>query len=265
MSQDDTHMTEAGLSGSSLLDRVDLLLAQRIAGFDHDAEQQMLQAAHLYHDRLFRPSSHDPMFMAALLRLRGFTVQDADAVEVLDGSSRRLMPASQESQLLFGLVDVLQMMRDRASQGRAPDGWFLVELFKTMTRGLPRFRNNALRVDQPWDGMLYVAHPRPTELNAVLDRFDYGNRYRDQPALFDQLHPLRQGFRVLWRFARIAPFPDLNLPMAWLAMSSYLLSRGYPMLVPETGDRELLPRFVAAPPPTRVVQWEARVLKSIGG
>jgi hypothetical protein len=53
--------------------------------------------------------------------------------------------------------------------------------------------------------------------------------------------------------------------MAWLAMASWLLCRGYPMLVPETGDRELLPRFVAAPPPTRVVQWEARFLKAIGG
>ncbi|MGE3171693.1 MAG: hypothetical protein AB7O97_03645 [Planctomycetota bacterium] len=225
----------------------------------------MLQAAHLYHDRLFRPSSQDPMFMAALLRLRGFAVQDVDAVEVLDGSSRRLMPASQESQLLFGLVDVLQMMRDRASQGRPPDGWFLVELFKTMTRGLPRFRNNALRVDQPWDGILYVAHPRPTELTAVLDRFDYGHRYRDQPAMFDRLHPLRQGFRVMWRFARIAPFPDLNVPMAWLAMCSWLLARGYPMLMPEAADREAMPRFASAPAPTRVVQWEARLLKAIAG
>ena len=202
--------------------------------------------------------------MAALLRLRGFSVQDVDAVQVLDGTSRRLLPQSQESQLLFGLVDVLQMMRDRASQGRPPDGWFLVELFKTMTRGLPRFRNNSLRVDQPWDGLLYVAHPRPTELTHVLDHFDHGHRYRDQPALFDRLHPLRQGFRVLWRFARIAPFPDLNVPMAWLAMSSWLLSRGYPMLMPEAGDRELVPRLVAAPPPTRIVQWEARLLKTIG-
>ena len=255
-------MSDAGMTGS-LLDRLDIALVQRIAGLEGDAEQEMLQSAHLYHDRLFRPSSQDPMFLAALLRLRGFAVQDADAVEVLEGSSRRLMPASQESQLLFGLVDVLQMVRDRASQGRAPDGWFLVELFKTMTRGLPRFRNNALRIDQPWDGMLYVQHPRPAELTAALDRFDYGNRYFDMPSSFDRLHPLRQGFRILWRFARIAPFPDLNVPMAWIAMCSWLLSRGYPMLTPEPGDREIMPRFVAGPAPIRVVQWEARLLQSI--
>lgn len=255
-------MNDAGVPGS-LLDRLDIALVQRIAGFDADAEQEMLQSAHLYHDRLFRPSSLDPHFMAALLRLRGFSVQDDDAIEVLEGSSRRLMPASQESQLLFGLVDVMEMMRERASQGRAPDGWFLVELFKTMTRGLPRFRNNALRIDQPWDGMLYVQHPRPAELTAMLDRFDYGNRYFDAPSSFDRLHPLRQGFRILWRFARIAPFPDLNVPMAWLAMCSWLLARGYPFLMPENADREVMPRFVAGPPPQRVAAWEARMLEHI--
>jgi hypothetical protein len=255
-------MSEAAMPGS-LIDRLDIALVQRIAGFDGDIEQEMLQSAHLYHDKLFRPSSVDPLFMAALLRLRGFTVQDSDAIEVLEGSSRRLMPASQESQLLFGLVDVLEMMRERASQGRAPDGWFLVELFKTMTRGLPRFRNNALRIDQPWDGMLYVQHPRPAELTAALDRFDYGNRYFDAPSAFDRLHPLRQGFRILWRFARIAPFPDLNVPMAWLAMCSWLLARGYPMLMPESADREAMPRFVASPAPTRMAPWEARMLDCI--
>lgn len=256
-------MTEAGQQSRSILDRVDLVLAERIAGVGTTVDQEMLQAAHVYHDRLYRPSGSDPLFMAALLRMRGFAVQDVDAVEVLDGSSKRLVPASQESQLLFGLVDVMQMMRDRASQGRPPDGWFLVELFKTMTRGLPRFRNNVLRVDQPWDGMLYVSHPRPTELTAVLDRFDHPNRYRDVPNVFDRLHPLRQGFRIMWRFARIAPFPDLNLPMAWLAMSSWMLARGYPLLAPEAGDRELLPRFVAGPPPGRVVQWESRLLHAV--
>ena len=248
----------------SILDRVDLSLAQRIAGSAGGNEDQWIKAAHGHHDRLYRPSSQDPMFMAALLRLRGFAVQDKDAVEVLQGTSRRLAPACQESQLLFGLVDVLQMIRDRASQGRAPDGWFQVELFKVMTRGLPRFRNNALRVDQPWDGVLYVNHPRPGELTAVLDRFNYANRYRDLPAIFDRLHPLRQAFRILWRFARIAPFPDLNVPMAWLAMCGWLLSRGYPMLSPEGADRELIARFVSGPPPTRVVRWESRLLEAIG-
>lgn len=247
----------------SILDRVDLSLAQRIAGSVDSNEGQWIESAHGYHDALYQPSPLDPYFMAALLRLRGFSVQDEDAVEVLQGTSRRLAPSCQESQLLFGLVDVLQMIRDRASQGRAPDGWFLVELFKVMTRGLPRFRNNALRVDQPWDGVLYVNHPRPGELTALLDRFDLAHHYRDVPAIFERLHPMRQGFRILWRFARIAPFPDLNGPMAWLAMNGWLLSCGYPMLRPEATDRELLSRLVSGPPPTRVVQLESRLLDTV--
>jgi hypothetical protein len=256
-------MTAPSQPAASLLDRVDLALARKIAG-TIGGDEELLAAAQGYHDRLYRPSSADPRFMASLLRLRGLTVFDEDAVDVLAGSSRRLLPTCQESQLLFGLVDVMQMVRDRASQGRPPDGWFLVELFKVMTRGLPRFRNNALRADQPWDGLLFVHHPRPNDLTHVLDRFDARNRYRDFPAIFDRLHPLRQGFRILWRFARIAPFPDFNLPMAWLAMCSWMLARGYPVLMPETSDRELLARLVSGPPPLRVVQWESRMLAALG-
>ena len=257
-------MTGSPEFANSMLDRVDLAVAQRIAGTG-SAAQELLAAAQSYHERLYRGSSSDPPFMAALLRLRGLTVHDADAVEVLAGASRRLLPACQESQLLFGLVDVLQMMRDRASQGVPPDGWFLVELFKVMTRGLPRFRNNALRADQPWDGALFSSHPRPNELTPILDRFNMAHRYRDFPAMFEQLHPLRQGFRILWRFARIAPFPDFNLPMAWLAMCSWFLAKGYPLLVPDGKDRELLARLVSGPPPTRIVHWEARMMATVGG
>ena len=247
-----------------ILDRADLTLAQRLAGATQAGEDDWLAVAHSYHDRLYRADSQDPRFMAALLRLRGFSVQDEDAVDVLQGTSTRLAPACQESQLLFGLVDVLQMIRDRASLGTPPDGWFQVEVFKVMTRGLARFRNNALRVDQPWDGVLYVNHPRSKDLTSVLDKFDYAHRYRDLPAFFDRLHPLRQGFRILWRFARIAPFPDLNVPMSWLAMCGWLLSRGYPMLMPVVKDRALLARLLSGPPPLRVVQWESRLLEAIG-
>lgn len=247
---------------ATILDRVDLALAHRIAGVPRD-ENGWLAAAHGYHQRLYRRSVRDAQFLAALLRLRGFSVQENDAQQILAGTSVRYSPACQESQLLFGLVDVLQMVRDRASQGRPPDGWFLVESFRVMTRGLPRFRNNALRADQPWDGLFTVVHPRPTELQRSLDRFDLPHRYGDPAGLFDRLHPLRQGFRILWRFARMAPFPDLNVPMGWLCMCSWLLARGYPMLCPHSGDRERLVRFVAGPPPVRVVQWEARLLDTV--
>jgi hypothetical protein len=126
-----------------------------------------------------------------------------------------------------------------------------------------RFRNNALRSDPPWDGVLYVPHPAPGELPALLDTFDAGHSYRDHPAVFASLHPVRQSFRVLWRFARLAPFPDLNLPMAWLAMCGHLLGKGYPLLVPEPSDRELVLRLVSGPPPLRMTRWEARLLATV--
>jgi hypothetical protein len=245
-------------------DRVDLALARTIADVA-GGDEALLARAQGYHDRLYRPAAADPALLAALLRLRGLTMFDGDAVDLLAGNSRRFLPSSQESQLLFGLTDGLQMLRDRASQGRPPDGWFLVEVFKVVTRGLQRFRNNTLRADQPWDGLLYVHHPAPTELTALLDSFDYPHRYRDNPVLFDRLHPLRQGYRILWRFGRIAPFPDFNLPMAWLAMCSWMLAKGYPVLRPEAADRDLVSRLLAGPPPSRVLQWEARLLSTLGG
>jgi len=257
-------MTGRPQLGPSLLDRLDLTLAERIANVGRGREEELLAAAQSYHDRLYRPSSLDPKFLAALLRLRGFGVWDEDAVEVLGGVSKRLQASSQEHQLLLGLHDVLQMLRDRASQGRLPDGWFVVEMFKVMTRGLARFRNNWLRTDEPWDGILYVAHARADELNHILDTFDYAHRYRDLPQLFDAFHPLRQGFRLMWRLARIAPFPDFNLPMAWLTMNGWLLAKGYPLLLPEATDRDVCKRLISGPPPTRLVQWEARLLASIG-
>jgi hypothetical protein len=257
-------MTGRPQQGPTLLDRLDLSLAQRITSLGSGAEPDLLASAQSYHDRLYRGSSRDPHFLAALLRQRGFAVWNEDAVEVLAGSSKRLPPSAQEHQLILGLMDALQMVRDRSSQGRVPDGWFLVELFRVTTRGLSRFRNNTLRVDDPWDAVLHVTHARPAELTPVLDSFDYARRYRDYPPLFDSLHPLRQGFRVLWRFARIAPFPDFNGMIAWLGMCGWLLAKGYPLLVPEASDRELLKHIIAGPPPTRCVQWEARLLEAIG-
>lgn len=247
-----------------VLDRLDLGLALRLADAADEPGTDLLASAQVYQDALFRPQPEDPAFLAALLRLRGFLIHDDDAAEVFAGRTDRLPRSSQEHQFLLGFADALQMLRDRASRGRSPDGWFLVELHKVATRGVRRFRNNALRTDAPWDGVLYVPHPPATEITGLVETFDAEHCFRDQPLVFHRLHPVRQSFRVLWRLARIAPFPDLNLPMAWLAMCGHLLAHGYPLLMPEARDREAIARSLAGPPPTRLPGWESRLLRAIG-
>jgi hypothetical protein len=62
--------------------------------------------------------------------------------------------------------------------------------------------------------------------------------------------------------ARIAPFPDFNVLMAFLVMNAYLLAKGYPAITPMPGDRELLGRLLSGPPPTRVLFLEARLAEA---
>lgn len=248
--------------GPTLLERLDLALVSRLVG-SPTANDEMLATAQRFQDRIYRRTGTDARFIAGVLRLRGLLVMDDDVADVLTGATSRFQSTSQEFQMIRGLQDVLQILRDRGSRGAPPDGWFMVELFKTLTRGLPRFRNNVLRVDPPWDAVLYVRYPLPQELNYLLDTFDLAHRYRDFPRLFDDLHPVRQGFRILWRFARISPFPDFNVSMAWLAMSGWLLARGYPLILPEAQDQALLARLVGGPPPAKLVQFESRLLETI--
>lgn len=245
----------------TILERLDLALARRVASVQ--LEREPLRAAERFQDWLRSAGGGDTAWIGALLRLRGLSVLDEDAAEVRAGRPCRLPAGSQEHALVIGLCDALQMLRDRSCQGLPPDGWFMVELFKAATRGVPRFRGNAVRSDPPWDGQLYVSYPRPNELTAVLDTFTATQRYRDLPGVFDALHPVRQSFRLLWRLGRVAPFPDFNLPMAWLGMSAYLLSKGYPAPRPEAADRALLQRLLSGPPPRRIVQIEARLLAMV--
>lgn len=246
----------------STLERIDLALASRMV--TPGAEHEPIAAAQRAIDGVRQPSAADVDFLASLLRLRGFVVADADAAAVLAGRPGRLSPITQEHRLLRGLADCLQRIRQRAADGRAPDGWFLVELFRVMTAELPRFRNSDLRRGPPWDALLYVDYPAPEQLRVALDQFDADRCYRDTPMLFQGLHPVRQGFRILWRFARLAPFSDFNLVVAWLGMNAWLQAKGFPLLAAEQGDQQLLGRMVSGPPPSRFLPLEARVLQSLG-
>lgn len=245
----------------SPLERLDLELASRLAlsvgAVDLGRPEDLAAEA-------TRPTpERDANWIASTLALRGFVVAVEDVQRLQAGLSARLRIGQQEHALVVGMSRVLRSVRERAASGRAPDGWFLVELFRQLTCEVPRFRNNELRRDEPWDSILYVSYPQPNLVRGLLDTFDPGHRYRDVPSLFDRLHPVRRAFRVLWRFARIAPFPDLNLLMATVAMSSYLASEGYPLFGPRREDRDLLTRLVSGPPPLKAPLLERRLLEQV--
>ncbi|MCR9245010.1 MAG: hypothetical protein NXI31_08250 [bacterium] len=250
-----------GQQGPTLLERVDVELATRLA--DGSQSNEPIANAQRVFDRLRRPARSDAAFISALLRLRGFVVDDDDARAVLADRPSRLAPVNQEFRMIKGLAAALRMLRDQAAAGNAPDGWFAVELWKLMTTELPRFRNNDIRRGAPWDSVLYVNYPAPDQLRYLLDTFDERHYYRDNPMLFGANHPVRQGFRIMWRFARIAPFPDFNVVMGWLLMTHWLLLKGYPIIVPEAPDQVMIARLLGGPPPTRIVQFERRLLDAV--
>ncbi len=244
--------------GPSMIERIDLALASRLIG--QGVDEDLLATAQRALDGVRRPAPTDDEFVVSLLRLRGFVLDDDDAADVLAGRKSRLSPLTQEHRLLRGLQRCLARIRRHASAGLPPDGWFLVELFRTMTAELPRFRNNDVRRGPPWDALLYVTYPPSEQLRFLLDSFDAKRCFRDAPVVFHALHPVRQGFRLLWRFARLAPFPDFNQVIAWLGMNAWLQAKGFPLLRAELGDQELLARILSGPPPKRIVQFEARLL-----
>jgi len=246
----------------SALERVDLALASRMLPAEGSTE--WIAAAQRALDGVRQPSAADVTFLASLLRFRGFSVSDEDAAAVFAERPGRLAPTTQEHRLLRGLAECLQRIRQRAADGREPDGWFLVEMFRTMTAELPRFRNNDLRRGPPWDALLYVDDPAADQLRVALDRFEPEHSYRDTPVVFQALHPVRQGFRLFWRFARLAPFADFNVVVAWLGLNAWLQAKGFPLLAAAAGDQQALVRMVSGPPPMRVPVFETRLLASLG-
>lgn len=249
--------------GPSLIERIDLALASRMVLGGGDPEP--VATAQRVLDGVRSPTAGDAAFLASLLRLRGFVVYEDDAICAMERRDGRLPAISQEMRMLRGLHECLRSVRERAAAGTPPDGWFLVDAFRRMTSELPRFRNNELRRGTPWDAQLHVNYPAHGEVRELIDSFHAERRFRDVPQVFDSLHPVRQGFRILWRFARIAPFPDMNMPIAWLAMNAWLQAHGYPLIATEDCDQQLLARLIGSPPPTKIVQFESRLLAALEG
>lgn len=244
-----------------MLERIDVALASRLA--TADGPQEPIAHAQSVFDGLRRPGATDAAFFAGLLRLRGLCVAEADARAVLEDQPGVLAPVHQEYRMIRGLAQALVLMRRRCAEGRAPDGWFAVELWKCMTAELPRFRGNELRRGPPWDALLYVSYPTTDQLSFLLDTFDLEHSYRDLPGIFAAFHPVRQGFRILWRFARIAPFPDFNVVVGWMLMVTWLMGKGYPLIAPEPRDQAMLAKLMSGPPPTRIAMFERRLYDTL--
>ena len=241
-----------------MLDRVDLALASRLVG--QRVDEDLIACTQRALDGVRRPAPTDAEFVASCLRLRGFEIDVDDAASILVGRESKISPLTQEYRLVQGLQRCLRMIRQRASSSIPPDGWFMVELFRTMTEELPRFRNNDLRRSPPWDALLHMSYPAPDQLRLLIDSFDNKRCFRDAPIVFNALHPVRQGFRLMWRFARLAPFPDFNTVIAWLGMNAWLLAKGYPLLRAEPEDQKSLAKLLSGPPPIKIEQYEARLL-----
>ncbi len=202
-------------------------------------------------------------WISGILGLRGYLVTVSDVEAILAGREGRYGAKNQEFLFVKSLDGILDELIKRGAAGIEPNGGYLVELFRRLTAGVPKYQNNHIRRDLPWDASANVNYPLAADLPDLLESFGVENRYRDIAAIFDNLHPVRQSFRVLWRFSRISPFPDLNLPMAFIAMNAFQVARGYPMTVPQSSDRSMLTRLVTGPPPKRIVQFELRMVERL--
>jgi hypothetical protein len=50
--------------------------------------------------------------------------------------------------------------------------------------------------------------------------------------------------------------------IAFMVMNAYLMAKGYPAVTPMPGDREMLGKVLAGPPPTRLLLFEARLAET---
>lgn len=245
----------ADIPSLNLLERLDLALAARAVTSVPDVagltEGQRLPSP---------PTTAAKHWVSGILGLRGLLVHPDD-VERITGSEKFEEANEHQKYLLIrGMCAVHSRLEDLVGKGITPDGWSIVELFEKFTSGVARFRNNTLRRDMPWDSILYVNYPQCDDLKDCLDSFHLANSFTDIKVRFQNLHPVRQAFRVMWHFGRLAPFPDFNLSMSWVAMNLYLISTGYPAITPQGEDRELIHRLMTGPVPVRITPFEARLL-----
>ena len=245
----------------TVLERLDLALTSRVVDRLSNEDTRPEGLAQGGREATCDADRH--AWVAGMLGLRGLRVGRDEVAAVLRGEACRFRPEHQEHKLVVGFARTLTELETRATSGASPDGWWLVEQFRRTTEQVGRFRNNVLRRDEPWDSIPGLRYPNPGELSELVDRFHHGESFGDREDVFADLHPVRQGFRMMWRFARMAPFPDLNLSFAVLAMGAWLRAHGYPLFVPQHDDRARVERVVRGRAPLRVVPLEVRLLESL--
>lgn len=243
------------------MDRLDLELATKAATDFADLDAQAL-ICRMPRAWLITRVERE-RWIVGVLGLRGFKIDTKMVRTILEGGTDPRC-SRQERVFIRGLDRALDRILARGRNGMLPDGWFTVKLFDTVTQGLPRFANNHIRRDSPWDALRNLAYPKPDQVGGLLDRFSPQHRFRDVPMVYDDTHPVRRGFRALWRFARISPFPDFNLLFAFVFMNAYHLASGYPLIAPTPSDKTLLENLVVGPVPRRIVQFESRLLETVG-
>ena len=253
---------EPGDQHLTLLQRLDLALASRVA---YKRERLDLARPEDWQSEALRedPAS-DSHWISRVLALRGFEFDGSKVLEILHGRSDPNAQQSQEARLMRGVSAVLRTTRDQAAEGRIPDGWLAVELFRQLTGEIARFKGNALRRDLPWDGIVGVSYPDADKVPALLEGFCEQRGYGETGEDFARAHPVRRAVRLMWHFGRIAPFSDFNTVMSFILMNGYLLAKGYPIVTPQPGDRGLLTQLIAGPPPRRLVQFESRLVEFVG-
>lgn len=186
-----------------------------------------------------------------------------DVAAVLLGRPGRFAPSANEYWFIRGIDGALGLLEGRSVRGIGPDRVHLMELWRELTGRLPNAPQAAWRDREPVDAIPGVEYPAPELLEFLLERFHQEGGYLDEPAWFQGLHPVRQAWRIFVRCARLAPFPQHNLLMAWLAACAWLRARSYPLLVLDPSDQRLVLRHVLADPREGPVEWEERLLAQV--
>lgn len=131
--------------------------------------------------------------------------------------------------------DALRLVKAEANRrGGAIEVPFLVELFRTLSRGLEGKPDALWRKEMPLHRAYYHEILQPPKIAPELEKLCAFTA----TAEFREFHPLKQAAHVHWGLMRVYPFVDHNGRVARLAQTVYLLRAGYPPAILHAIDRQ---------------------------